>query len=79
MLEKSAVSRFVDKGEDAKVVTKLIERLREAIVCYQVGALIVRGREAVLTGGVDISTTGDLQSNHSSHGRAAPSRPRNRF
>ena len=36
LLAKSAIVRFADKGEDSKVVAKLIERLREAIVCYQV-------------------------------------------
>ena len=34
---KSAVARFADKGEDSKMVARLVERLREAIVCYQVG------------------------------------------
>ena len=33
---KSAFICFVDRGEDSKVVARLIERLREAIVCYQV-------------------------------------------
>ena len=37
LLAKSTIARFVDKGEDSKVVARLIERLREAIVCYQVG------------------------------------------
>lgn len=37
MLAKRAITRFADKGEDSKVVAKLIERLREAIVFYQVG------------------------------------------
>ena len=36
LLAKSAFIRFVDRGEDSKVVARLIERLREAIVCYQV-------------------------------------------
>ena len=36
LLEKGAIPRFVDKGEDAKVVTKLIDQLREALNCYQV-------------------------------------------
>lgn len=30
------LARFADKGEDSKTVARLIERLREAIVCYQV-------------------------------------------
>ena len=37
VLAKSTIARFADKGEDSKIVAKLIERLREAIVCYQVG------------------------------------------
>jgi hypothetical protein len=37
MLTKSAIARFADKGEDFKVVVGLVERLREAIICYQVG------------------------------------------
>ena len=37
LLAKSVITRFADKGEDSKIVAKLIERLREAIVCYQVG------------------------------------------
>jgi len=37
LLAKGTVARFADKGEDSKIVAKLIERLREAIVCYQVG------------------------------------------
>ena len=35
---KSAIARLVDKGEDSKTVARLIERLREAIICYQVGS-----------------------------------------
>ena len=37
LLTKSAIAQFADKGEDSKVVVGLVERLREAIVCYQVG------------------------------------------
>jgi hypothetical protein len=37
LLAKSALARVADKGEDSKLVARLIERLREAIVCYQVG------------------------------------------
>jgi len=36
LLEKGAAARFVDKGEDSAEVTRLIERLREAITHYQV-------------------------------------------
>ena len=37
LLAKSTITRLVDKGEDSKTVARLIERLREAIICYQVG------------------------------------------
>ena len=37
LLEKDAIARFVDRGEDSKVVARLIDRLRDAIACYQVG------------------------------------------
>ena len=37
LLTKSAIARFADRGEDSKIVVGLVERLREAIVCYQVG------------------------------------------
>ena len=33
---KGDIARFADKEEDTKVVAKLVERLQEAIVCYQV-------------------------------------------
>ena len=36
LLVKSALARFTDKGEDSKMVARLVERFREAIVCYQV-------------------------------------------
>jgi hypothetical protein len=36
LLAKGAIARFVDKGEDSNTVAKLIERLREAILFYQV-------------------------------------------
>jgi len=36
LLEKGAAARFVDKGGDSAEVTRLIERLREAITRYQV-------------------------------------------
>ena len=36
LLEKGIAARFVDKGDDSKEVTRLVERLREAIAHYQV-------------------------------------------
>jgi hypothetical protein len=35
LLAKGAVVRFLDKGADSGAVVKLVERLRQAIVCYQ--------------------------------------------
>ena len=35
LLAKGTIVRFMDKGEDSNTVARLIERLREAIVCYQ--------------------------------------------
>jgi len=36
LLEKGRVARFLDKGRDSGEVAKLIERLRDAIIRYQV-------------------------------------------
>ena len=36
LLEKGTAARLLDKGEDSAEVAKLIERLREAIIHYQV-------------------------------------------
>jgi len=36
MLSRGFAVRFLDKGEDSKEVARLIEQLRDAIVCYQV-------------------------------------------
>jgi len=49
LLAKGTFARFVDKGEDSKIVAKLIERLREAIVRYQVGEYCTLC-QALLTG-----------------------------
>ena len=66
---KSSFIRFVDRGEDAKVVARLIERLREAIVCYQVRRRY-HPQSSVADRGPDISTASDLPSNHSSHSKS---------
>ena len=65
---KRTMTRFADKGEDSKVVKSLIERrLREAIVCYQVGD---RSNPAsvpnIVDRRTDIATASDMPSNHSS-------------
>jgi histone H3/H4 len=36
LLAKNPFARFADKGKDSKVVAGLVQRLREAIVRYQV-------------------------------------------
>ena len=71
---KSAFIRFADRGEDAKVVARLIERLREAIVCYQVRHRYPPQSSAA-DRGPDIPTASDLPSNHSSHSKPTPSCP----
>ena len=71
LLAKSAITRFADKGEDSKIVAKLIERLREAIVCYQVGNYCASALNIIDRRGVDISTTSNLPSNHPSHSRSS--------
>jgi hypothetical protein len=35
LLAKGAIAQFVDKDEDSGAVAALVERLRQAIVCYQ--------------------------------------------
>ena len=67
LLAKSAIARFADKGEDSKLVTTLIERLREAIVCYQVPDYYPHRQASSLTGGAGVATTSHIQSNQSSH------------
>lgn len=37
LLAKNALARFADKAKDSSIVARLVERLREAIVSYQVG------------------------------------------
>ena len=73
LLAKGTVARFADKGRDSNVVAKLIERLREAIVCYQVGDCFtpvpvpsIPDRE------IGIPTASDVSSNHSSRGNMFP-------
>ena len=62
LLQKSATTRFADKGKDAKVVAGLIERLREAIVYYQVSDYHPSTPDAI-DRGTDIATAGDLPPN----------------
>ena len=70
MLSKSTIARFVDKGEDSKAVAKLIERLREAIVCYQVGECCAPGSSSANRGS-DITAAGDLPPNYPPRSRCS--------
>jgi len=70
LLAKSTIARFTDKGEDSKIVAGLIERLREAILCYQVGNHYTSTLNIIDTRRVDIATTGDPPSNHIPHSRS---------
>jgi len=36
LLAKGNIAQFVNKEENSKVVVQLVERLQQAIVCYQV-------------------------------------------
>jgi len=73
LLAKNGIARFADKGEDSKVVARLIERLREAIVCYQVGDCSTPvSVPTIANGGTDITTASDILSNRSSHSNVFP-------
>jgi len=54
--EKGKVARILDKAQDTGEVVKLIERLRRAILIYQVSVKHHRNRES-LTCGTDVTTT----------------------
>jgi len=71
LLVKSIITRFTDKAEDSKIVARLIERLREAILCYQVGNHCAPALSIIDAKRVDIATTGNPSSNHSSHSRSS--------
>ena len=71
LLAKSTMTQFTDKGEDSKMRARLIERLREAIVCYQVANHCVLVSGIIATRGVDIATKDNPPSNRSSHGRSS--------
>jgi hypothetical protein len=71
LLAKGSIVRFLDKGEDSKVVARLIEQLREAIVRYQVDhhypwASNIVDRRAGIT------TASDVSSNYSPRSKATP-------
>ena len=62
MLEKGKVARFLDKRKDSGEVAALVEKLKQAILDYQVG---VRDRwiQRLLTRDAGVTTTSDIQPN----------------
>ena len=58
--EKGKVARVLDKSQDAQEVINLVEKLRQAILVYQVGARDLQSWDP-LTRGAGVTTTVDLQ------------------
>lgn len=58
--EKGKIARVLDKTRDLGEVIALVERLRQAILIYQVSARDSQSRR-LLTPGTDVSTTVDIQ------------------
>lgn len=63
LLEKGTAARFLDKGEDSKMVARLIERLREAITHYQVSENCLVAPSTTHSE-ADIAAASNLRSNH---------------
>ena len=59
--EKGKVARVLDKTKDLQEVIGLVERLRQAILIYQVSAKHHKSRKS-LTHGADVTTTVNIQS-----------------
>jgi hypothetical protein len=62
MLEKGKVARFLDKRNDSGEVASLVEKLKQAILDYQVCVSDSWIRRS-LTRGAGVTTTVDIQSN----------------
>ena len=58
--QKGKVARVLDKAQDSGDVIKLIEKLRQAILIYQVGVRHGRSYKS-LTRGAGVTTTVDIQ------------------
>ena len=58
--EKGKVARVLDKSRDSQEVIGLVEKLRQAILIYQVSVIDSHSRET-LTRGVDVTTTVNIQ------------------
>ena len=63
--EKGKVARVLDKTRDLQEVVGLVEKLRQAILVYQVGAKGRWAQSDSLTGGIGVTTTVDIQSGRS--------------
>ena len=63
--EKGKVARVLDKTQDSQEVIKLVEKLRQAILVYQVSAKR-RQSQKPLTRGVGVTTAVDIQPGHPS-------------
>ena len=61
--EKGKVARALDKKRDSGEVIKLIEKLRQAILVYQVSARLYLSPKP-LTCGTGVTATGDIQPGH---------------
>lgn len=58
--EKGKVARVLDKAKDSAEVVTLVEKLRRAMVIYQVSVGRYQSRQ-LLTPGTDVATTVDIQ------------------
>ena len=64
LLEKGKVARVLDKARDSGEVIGLVEKLRQAILVYQVGARDNQRRKW-LTSGIGLATTVHIQPSRS--------------
>jgi hypothetical protein len=71
MSEKGKIARVLDKARDSGEVIKFIERLRQAILIYQVGIRLCWSRKK-LTRGTGVTTTVNIQSSHPIDGGFPP-------
>ena len=63
LLEKGKIVRVLDKGRDSEEVIKLIEKLRQAILVYQVGAKLCQKLESLICGAGIAAAINIQQSN----------------
>ena len=61
--EKGKVARALDKNRDSGEVIKLIEKLRQVILVYQVSTRLYLSLKP-LTCGTGVTATGDIQPSH---------------